>query len=174
MFGQKQKNLFLRGMGLLLGLATCVMMLEEFVFQPDKAVIAWTVLTALVVTGGLFFAMPLAFKEQEPANRWYRAAYLVAWILSVLTGTVCILLAVVWGITGQLPAIGGILLLIATTVGMAGCLVAGGLAAIGYIAQGNEETRQWSRSWGQRNGRARAGSAGDGGSTDSANSRPLL
>ena len=49
----------------------------------------------------------------------------------------------------DLPSASKILILTAEIGGMVGVFVIAGLAAIGWIAKGNEEAREWARSWGR-------------------------
>ena len=158
MFRVKHKKLLSRGINLLLSLVIGVIVIEDLL-KPGKAVAVWMTLVCLVIAGGVFFVVSLELRGQRPANRWYRAAYWAAWILCLLLGALLISAAVAWGITGptveQFPVVSSVLLITAQIGGLVGIFVVGGLAIIGYIAQGTEETRQWVRSRGRRNGEVR-------------------
>ena len=162
MFQVKHNKLLSRGLSLLVSLAIVVMLLEEYVFMSDKTVVMWTMIVCLVIMGAVLFALPFEFREQQPVNRWYRAAYRAVWPFSALPGALIILSVVVWGIVrptpGQFP-VSGVLLITGMILPLVGILVVGGLAVTGYIAQGTEETRQWARSLGRTNGGARGGPA---------------
>lgn len=116
----------------------------------------------LALLGDVFPELPLWIIKHVQENRWYRAAAWAAWLFCGLGGMLLIGMGVAWGRArpslGQSSGILGVLQL----TGMVACLVAflviGGLLAIGYIAQGNEETREFARVWGQTKGKVVAGS----------------
>lgn len=97
---------------------------------------------------------------QKPFNRWYRAANWTAWVACLLWVALLIGAAVAWIVTGLSPdqptGIVGVLVVSALLALCVSGFVVGGLAVMGWIAQGSEETQQWARSWGQAHGKARA------------------
>ncbi len=109
--------------------------------------------------GGLFALMPSSlWTRQGRVNRWYRAAYWAFWVVCALAGVLIIGAVVIWAISrstnGSLA--GAILTVLVPGIGMLGFLVVGGLVVAGKIAQGNEETREWARSWARTHGAAEA------------------
>ncbi|HEU5369525.1 MAG TPA: hypothetical protein VFU69_13720, partial [Ktedonobacterales bacterium] len=103
------------------------------------------------------------FSGRNEVNRWFRAAYWVGRFVCELVGALLVGGAVILAITGltsvRLPLVGAVLIVTALICFIVGNLVIGGLAVAGKIAQGNEETREWARSWGRPRGAARARSA---------------
>jgi hypothetical protein len=97
---------------------------------------------------------------QKPFNRWYRAANWAAWVACLLGGALLVGAAVAWIVTGLSPdqptGIVGVLVVSALLELCVGGFVVGGLAVMGWIAQGTEETQQWARSWGQAHDKVEA------------------
>ncbi len=171
MFSLKQKKLLSLVLFLFGALLVCLMAIASglqdlYGFQPDKAVLAWVTPLGLLIFGTYFCVRPLGFTGQRPMNRWYRAAERMGWILCELMGVLLIGAAVaviIWETLAQHAAVAGVvvgvLVLVPAVVFLVGGLAVGGLAVTGYIAPGNEETRQWSCEWSQRGHHPRAGSA---------------
>ncbi len=151
------KSLVFRSAASLLILAMGALLLEGLL-QVDEAIIAWTGRVVLAIMGGWLCAMPLAFSRQYLVNRWHRATYWAFWVVCALAGVLIIGAVVIWAINrstnGSLA--GAILTIIVPVIGMLGFLVVGGLVVAGKIAQGNEETREWARSWARTHGAAEA------------------
>jgi hypothetical protein len=100
MLRPKHKKLLPR-VKLLLILMVGAILFEFLLIKPGEAVMAWSLLIALVIVGGVFFVIPLDLTIQEPlTNRWYRAAHWAGWILCMLLGVLFLGAAVVWGIGG--------------------------------------------------------------------------
>src|SRR5262249_2284271 len=115
--------------------------------------------------GDLFPEMLAWIIEHVQENRWYRAAAWAAWLFCGLGGVLLIAMGVAWGISGfplgqASDVLGGLRL-----TGIVLCLMAffviGGLLVIGYLAQGNKETREFASAWGRTKGKAAAGTTED-------------
>lgn len=121
-------------------------------------------LVNLALLGDVFFPDLLVWLiEHVQENRWYRAAAWAASLFCGLGGVLFIGMGVAWGMTrpslGQPPGLLGVLQLTGIVLCLGAFLVIGGLLVIGYIAQGNEETREFARAWGRTKGKVVAGSA---------------
>ena len=117
------------------------------------------VLVSLALLGDVFPRMAKWLSKHMQVNRWYRAAAWAAWLFCGLGGVLLIGMAVTLGMI-SLPlgqGLGGLQL-----AGVVLCLVdlfvIGGLLLIGYIAQGNQETREFGSAWGRTKGKVVAGS----------------
>ncbi len=110
-------------------------------------------LVNLALLGDVFPELPLWIVKQVQKNRWYRAAAWVAWLFCGLGGVLLIGMGVAWGMTRpSLEQPSGILSVL-QLAGMVLCLVAflviGGLLILGYITQGDQETREFASTWGK-------------------------
>lgn len=138
-----------RGMGFCGGLGLAAGALEQQL-QVDKTVMAWTLFVSLPLLGVYLCLLPLELSEQNPVARWFRPPRRAGMTVSVLLGAMLIVAVIIWTITGPQagpPLVSVVLLLIAPIGGYIGIIVIGVLAAIGWIAKGNEETKEWARSW---------------------------
>lgn len=121
-------------------------------------VLQYLPLVVVSLAAGLEFLPEIL--AQKTFNRWYRAANWAAWVACLLCGALLSGAAAAWIVTGLSPdqptGIVGALVMSALLELCVSGFVVGGLAVMGWIAQGTEETQQWSRSWGQAHGKAEA------------------
>jgi hypothetical protein len=158
MISMRQKKLIYRCVLTLLTVTMAGGWLARYLLHLDTAVIIWGISVGVVI-GGIFFCMlPLiAFSEREPKNHWHHAAARAGVILCELAGALFIgfgVALIVGQVSDQLSVVvepvGTIVFIVATILVFVGLPVILGLLAIGYIAQGNEETQQWPGTLGQR------------------------
>ncbi len=120
------------------------------------------VLVSLAVLGDIFPGMAIWLSKHMQVNRWYRAAAWAAWLFCGLGGVLLIGMVVTLGMIslplGQAWDVLGGLQLAGVVLCLADLFVIGGLLLIGYIAQGNEETREFASAWGGTKGKVVAGS----------------
>ncbi|HEU5369918.1 MAG TPA: hypothetical protein VFU69_15705, partial [Ktedonobacterales bacterium] len=172
MFRRNLVNFFSRhsfSAKLTLFLLVVVLMAAFYVMSLLKLyeVMAWVYSVTCGVMGGcLFFIRPFHFTEQELVNHWYRATRWVARIVCMLSGVLFIGFGTIiaWLLITPSPEDAlafNIFLLVLFGLILGGLLVVGVLGAIGWFVQGNEETRQWARTLGQRNGRTGARPTGN-------------
>ena len=123
-------------------------------------------LVHLALLGDVFPELPLWIIKHVQENRWYRAAAWAAWLFCGLGGMLLIGMGVVWGMMRPWPVQASDVLGDLQVTGMVLCLgaflVIGGLLVSGYIAHGNEETREFARAWGRTKGKVVAGSTPEG------------
>ncbi len=114
----------------------------------------------LALLGDVFPELPLWIITHVQENRWYRAAAWASWLFCGLGGALLIGMGVVWGMLRPWPvqaaAVLGNLQVAGMVLGLVAFLVIGGLLLSGYIAQGNEETREFARTWGRTKGKVGA------------------
>lgn len=133
--------------------------------DPDSALGGWGISIGLLLGGVYMCVLTLqSLAERQPVNRWVRAARWAGLLCGELGGALCIglgMIIILGYLLGRLPAaVGtgvGVLFIVGTLLILVAGLVALGLLGTGYIAQGNEETRQWSRAFGQRHAAAPTG-----------------
>ena len=122
------------------------------------------VLVSLALLGDVFprMPMPMWIIKHVQENRWYRAAAWAAWLFCGLGGVLLIGMAVTLGMISpplvQASDVLGDLQLTGMVLCLVDLFVIGGLLVIGYIAHGNEETREFARAWGRTKGKVVAGS----------------
>ena len=136
---------------------------EEDVRGRDFLLVLLFGLVNLTLLGDVFPELPLWIVKHVQKNRWYRAAAWAAWLFCGLGGVLLIGMGVAWGMTrpslGQPSGILSVLQLTGMGLGLVAFLVIGGLLVSGYIAQGNQETREFASACGQTKGKVVARSA---------------